>query len=269
MKTSIGTTWWTLRRFGFTPDKLMRRCCPGDASRVFSVSIPKSGTHLLERALCLHPRFYRKWIRTVHGDNIESMGGLATLLPRIRKAQVVMSHLHWSQAEADALQASDLRTIFMMRDPRDVLASEVSYVMRRPSHDLHAIYASEPDDQARYRLVLEGDEARKIEPFARRLEYFLNWMDTDMHVVRFEELVGAQGGGSDATQRAALRGLYTAIGAPLSDSQVDRVCQQLFSTNSPTFQRGQIRGWQDKLDNDLMDQFRDVAGDAMRRMGYE
>ena len=50
---------WDLRRFGLTPRALGWRLCPGERPRILCLSIPKAGTHLLERVLCLHPGLYR------------------------------------------------------------------------------------------------------------------------------------------------------------------------------------------------------------------
>ena len=49
IRDSVGRRWWTLERFGFTPAKLARRAAPGKGPKVFCVSVPKAGTHLLER----------------------------------------------------------------------------------------------------------------------------------------------------------------------------------------------------------------------------
>ena len=61
--------WWDLQRFGLTPDKLPRRVHNPQAPPVFLISIPKSGTHLLERALCLHPLLYRRLERTLSREH--------------------------------------------------------------------------------------------------------------------------------------------------------------------------------------------------------
>src|SRR5207237_5238920 len=100
---SVPLDRWTLRRFGLTPGKLVRRASDRDAPRVFCVSIPKAGTHLLERALCLHPRLYRKLLPTVADDNIGRWCGFDNLLRRIRPGEVVASHLRFAPAYPAAL----------------------------------------------------------------------------------------------------------------------------------------------------------------------
>ena len=62
---NLSKTWWDLKRFGMTPDKIWRRRGRPDLPKIFCVSVPKSGTHLLERVLCLHPRLYRKFMSTL------------------------------------------------------------------------------------------------------------------------------------------------------------------------------------------------------------
>src|SRR3982751_3014848 len=86
---------WTLQRFGLSASKAPSRMRPAGAPRVLCVSIPKAGTHLLERALCLHPRLYRKVVPTVTDDKLRRYGGLDGLLARVKPGQVIVSHLRF------------------------------------------------------------------------------------------------------------------------------------------------------------------------------
>jgi len=62
---------WNARRFGITPDKWSARLFPKEI-RLMTISIPKTGTHLLERVICLHPVFYRRIMKTLHGPTPEN-----------------------------------------------------------------------------------------------------------------------------------------------------------------------------------------------------
>lgn len=266
---SVDLNGWTLERFGLSPRKLVRRLRPDGAPAVFCVSIPKSGTHLLERALCLHPALYRKAIPTVSDENIERWHGLDGLLGRIRSGQVVMSHLRYRAGYQDALARRRTRSIFMVRDPRDIVVSQVHYVSKRGDHRLHARFAQEPNVRDRLRLAIVGDAANGLPSIGDRLGYFAGWLDAGCLVVRFEELVGPQGGGERARQRACVAAIFDHVGVPSSEPAVDSVCDRLFSSDSPTFRAGRIGQWPEYLDDELLAELDRVVGGRAAPFGYD
>src|SRR5688572_2400184 len=111
---------WTLQRFGMTPGKLRHRAFDRSAPTVFCDSIPKAGTHLLERALCLHPRLYRKVRPTVGDGNVVRWHGLDGVLDGLRPGQVVVSHLSFQPGYPRVLDAHGVASVFLVRDPRDI-----------------------------------------------------------------------------------------------------------------------------------------------------
>src|SRR4051812_34990244 len=156
---SVPLDRWTFERFGLTPSKLARRATDRSAPRVFCVSIPKAGTHLLERALCLHPRMYRKLLPTVSDENIGKVGGFGKLLHRIRAGEVVASHLRFAPPYPQQLERSGVAGVFLVRDPHDIVVSQVHYVSKRANHRLHDAFA-ERDAREKLRLAITGDHDR-------------------------------------------------------------------------------------------------------------
>src|SRR3954468_24326538 len=91
----VKRNWWTLQRFGLSPTKAPRRVLNRTEPRVFVDSVPKSGTHLLERALCLHPRLYRALVPTLHEANMRDRGGFEAIVGRLRPGQILVAHLDY------------------------------------------------------------------------------------------------------------------------------------------------------------------------------
>ena len=112
MSNILKKTAWNAERFGLTPAKIRVRLRTDDTPRVLCISIPKSGTHLVERALCLHPRLYRKIVPTVHSENEEQLGGLSRICERLRPGQIVVAHLGYGETQARVVSESAIRTIF-------------------------------------------------------------------------------------------------------------------------------------------------------------
>lgn len=74
---------WDFERFGLTPSKLLARVNNSNSPKIFITSIPKCGTHLLERAVCLLPRYFRKSLPTININSTEQVFHYISLRQRI------------------------------------------------------------------------------------------------------------------------------------------------------------------------------------------
>ena len=261
-------TWWDLKRFGLTPDKIWRRGNAG-LPRIFCVSVPKSGTHLLERVLCLHPPLYRKFMSTLYNSHLEKYQGLSPLVRNLDPGQIVVSHLHYTDNRLETLAEEGVKILFMIRDPRDVVVSESFYIRRKKNHYLHPLFAREPDLRHALILGIQGDAAAGYPSFGERLGYFAGWMRDPVYVVRFEDLIGEEGGGGQETQVEVIRGLFDFLGINLSETEIQAIRGNLFSDVSPTFRKGKIGEWRKHFDEEIQALFKETAGEMMVRYGYE
>jgi len=263
MPSTVTRHWWTAERFGLTPRKLAARVTGADLPRVLVVSLPKAGTHLVERAVCLHPRLYRRFLPTLNPENVGEKG-LAGAVRAQRPGQVLVAHLPFEPAYSELLV--HVQTIFVIRDPRDMAVSLAHYIESRGDHPLHFAYSERPDERSRIELAILGDsEARPPAPSLESLlAGFAGWLESGAFVVRFEELIGAQGGGDDEAQARTIRALYDHLGVAVPP----RLPERVFSSASPTFRRGQIGGWRQAFDSELEALFEREAGGWMEVYGY-
>ncbi len=247
---------------------LLRRIADPGAPRVLCVSLPKAGTHLLERAICLHPKLYRKILPTVSPANIDRWGGFDGLLARLRPGQVVVSHLHFQAPYVEELTRHGVRSIFLLRDPRAIVVSQSHYVVERSDHRLHEAFVglTEPE---RLRLAITGDPRIDMPSIGDRLASFSGWLDSGALAVRFEDLVGPAGGGDAATQAATVSAIYGHLGLAEDDDLLRSVCERLFSSSSPTFRKGSIEGWRRSFDPTSEALLREVVGDRAVPYGYD
>jgi sulfotransferase 6B1 len=234
---------------------------------VLCISLPKAGTHLLERAVCLHPRLYRKLVPTITDRELQRRGGAERFLAKLAPGQVVMAHLRFDPDLPDVLARLRIRPVFMVRDPRDVVVSQVRYATGRRDHWAHDLFVSLPPRE-RLRLAIVGDRDGGLRSLAERLAAYEGWLLSDVAIVRFEDLVGAEGGGDRSRQRDTVGELYRRLGIAADAALVDSVCERLFSSESPTFRKGTIGQWRDVFDDDLTALVRDVAGEELARYGY-
>jgi hypothetical protein len=263
MPSALARQWWTAERFGLTPRKLASRVAPADLPRVLVVSLPKAGTHLVERAVCLHPRLYRRLLPTLNPENIGE-GGLAGTLRTLRPGQVLVAHLPFDPAYPALL--GDVKTLFVVRDPRDIAVSLAHYIGGRGDHPLHFAYSTRPDERSRIELAILGDaDARPPAPSLESLlASFSGWLESGALAVRFEELIGSRGGGDAAAQGVTIRAIYDHLGV----QPPARLSERLFSSSSPTFRKGQIGQWRESFDARLETLFEREAGRWMEVYGY-
>jgi sulfotransferase 6B1 len=248
---SVARRRWTMQRFGMSPGDLRYRLFDRRAPKVFCVSIPKAGTHLLERAICLHPRLYRKLRPTIGDGNVVRWKNLDAVLSTLTPGQVLVSHLSFKPEFPGQLDRHGVRGIFLIRDPRDTVVSQTHFVTREAEHRQHAAFADLPSMHDRLLLSIEGDPDKRVLGIAERLDRYAGWLTSGCLVVRFEDLVGSAGGGDDDSQHAAVSGIYRYLGLEDDDALVRSVCGRLFSSDSPTFRRGSIGGWRDAFDDEL------------------
>ncbi|MGH2740220.1 MAG: hypothetical protein ACRDH6_07045 [Actinomycetota bacterium] len=266
---SLPLNRWTLQRFGLSPSKLLARVANSGAPRVFCVSIPKAGTHLLERALCLHPKLYRKLLPTITPKNVTRWGGLEGLLARVRRGQVLVSHLRFEPEYVDLLGRHDTHGIFLVRDPRDIAVSLVDYISKRVDHRVHDLFARREGSKDKLRLAIAGDPEREFPSMGRRLDDFAGWLTSGCLVVRFEDLVGPEGGGDADRQQLAVESIYRYLGMGTDERMIRSIVDRLFSRDSPTFHAGAIGRWRELFDKETGALFNDVIGSRADPYGYE
>lgn len=256
---------WTARRFGLTPRKVASRMAAGGLPKVLCVSLPKAGTHLAERAVCLHPRLYRKIIPTLNPQNIGE-DGLAGVVESLRPGQVALAHLPFDPAYPELLSRQGVRTLFVIRDPRDIAVSLAYYVAGQHDHPLHSLYAERPDLRSRIELAVLGDgDARPPAPSLESiLSGFAGWLFSGALVVRFEDLIGPRGGGNGDAQAGTIDSIY----AHLRLQHGGGLAGHVFSPASPTFRKGLIGQWRAHFDPGLNELVEREAGNWMEAYGY-
>ena len=242
--------------------------------KVFINSLPKSGTFLLRRTLSLLPTFAPRW--SYHGL-VAGTPQLQQKIQTIRRGQYASGHLYWSPELIELLVTSNIRTLFIIRDLRDVAVSLANYLTNKnPDHRLHPYFKSLKSDDERLMAAIVGVEGKLLED-GRRAESlgewargFAPWLDEpNCLAVRFEDMIGSAGGGSDDKQLEEVHNITNYLGINIPDEQIIRVAKGIFFKSSKTFRQGQIGDWQNHFKDEHKSAFKEVAGEALIRLGYE
>lgn len=269
LRVKLYKKWWDLERFGLTPAKLVRRVVNNNEPKILCVCVPKSGTHMLERALCLYPKFYRRFVRTVEDRKLRESREVANLLAALKPGQIIFSHLHFTRERLETVRQQGIRPVFMIRDPRDVAISEHLFIRNNDKHYLHELFVSEPDMESCLRMTISGHPPSNYPSIAERLAKYVGWFNKDSLVIRFEDLVGSRGGGDKERQFETLRSLFNHVGIRIEDKELEQLSSRIFSEVSPTFRKGKVGGWEIAMSDDIKELFREVAGKTLIQYGYE
>ena len=265
-------------------------------TRIVANSIPKSGTHLLDRLLVLlgfemieggiRPHLvsgrFRPLRRMLRGRGETVTVGvvspqqvsrrwLAGRLSRVPEGGFINAHCLYTPELADLFREGRMETVCILRDPRDVAVSQMHHIKQRKQHFAHEEYMALPSDRERIMVSIRGGElgGREIQPLGRRYRGFLSWgREGDAVMVRFEDLVGVEGGGSEEAQRLAVGRVAAHLGVAVGEGTMRAVEEGLFGVGR-TFRKGQIGGWQEEFTAEHERAVEEEAGSLLVELGYE
>jgi hypothetical protein len=229
--------------------------CLSEHTNVYAVTIPKAGTNLLAKALRL--------LTHRESKRYSSPELLKGQLPEVSD-QILFSHLPFDKSAARLLKKYHYKCLFMIRDPRDVVVSNTHWLVTQPL--IHqANVKKHAEDPAFFSKLL----TQQIEEIKKTFDNYVPWMnDEAFYTVRFENLVGAQGGGSNKKQKQELKNIAAHSGIDLSSNELRTVAAQLFG-GTMTFREGQTSSWKKHFDADQKKLFKKVAGKLLIDLGYE
>jgi hypothetical protein len=145
------------------------------------------------------------------------------------------------------------------------------YLKQLKNHFAHEGYMALPSDSERLMVSIRGGElgGRRLRPLAERYGRFLGWERAGGAVmVRFEDLVGPEGGGSEEARRLAVGRVAKHLGVPVEERTIGLVGENLFGAGR-TFRRGQIGGWREEFSAEHERALEEEVGPLLVELGYQ
>lgn len=262
---------------GLSPRRVKARF---DGPVVLANSVPKSGTNLLTECLSLFPTLRPSFAHvTMNYNRRESHDELKRKVGRTSRGQYTSGHVFHDDENAAILEANDVKSVLIVRDPRDVVTSHFHYVTEKnTTHRLHDHYRRLPDDASRLMASIRGvdgehtDDGDPLESIGDWMSAFLGWSrEPYTLVVRFEDLIGPKGGGDRERQRETVKCIAAHLDVNLArrQSTVDRISRNTFSTDSSTFRKGLIGDWRNHFTDEHVAAFKEEVGDWLVDLEYE
>jgi sulfotransferase 6B1 len=260
---------------------------------IFLNSLPKSGTHLLAKALTGFPgiehsgsHLERKQVAKFVDKGVDfpvegredlhipnDCKWIERLLQSIKPGRFITSHMFYNVPIHDLLGKMSFKIILAVRDPRDVVVSWADFMVKEKTHLLFPFFRDTDFD---FRIVcgiqgIGGEETgtRRQPPISELIMRHLKWeTEAGAFLVRFEDLIGEQGGGSREIQSQLLKDLAAYLEIDGSDQLIHSICESLFGGTN-TFNKGVIGRWRENFTPKHKALFKENAGHLLIQMGYE
>ncbi len=221
---------------------------------IYVNSIPKCGTHLLTR--CVELLTERPLVELP--ENLVA----TDRIPAREGNEFFATHVRYSKEAVDIFNKYEYKTFFIYRDPRDRVVSLVNWVYKGGWNQR---LAKSPLRKLPFSVLL----THFIKRVKKDYDAFLAWAEEkNCCVVRFENLVGPQGGGDFHIQIKEIQKIAHHIQCPINGEVLSRCVTELFG-GGPTFHSGQIGSWKQHFDEHHRILFKKIAGQLLIDLGYE
>lgn len=255
------------------------------------ISVPQCGTHLLLRY------FDRAGFRHIGPYN--SLVYKASMCDTVKKLEFgdyTAWHYPWSEQIVSHIKEVGAKAVLLFRDPRAQICSRMHFILRLETHPLHNLFAKylRTNHERMVRLI-KGIPAEELQAFTRPIgdwdslnvedgkgplsilrrgvndnyRYFARWLDEPfVHTVRFEDIIGPQGGGCREKQLSVLRELMDFTGVKVGSPDAETLAGLLFNRDTATFRKGQIDSWKEDFTPELHDIFLEESANLLQLWGY-
>lgn len=250
----------------------------GIVPAVLGNAMPKSGSHLIIQVLQGLTRigpFVNPGFPPVNrsGDNRQiSVPGIVENINRMRSGDIGYGYLDARDEYVGTLTREGMASIFVYRDPRDMIISHIFYAMEIfPEHGMHGYYAEELSSmEERINAAIGGVKQNNLELISVKARYdtHLGWLDQpEVLCLRFEDLRLNQA----HSFNLILDYLEGKGFQPKVERQhaIDALGKAVQPKKSGTFRSGKVGGWRAYFTHENVDFFKQSTGDLLQQLGYE
>lgn len=245
---------------------------------VLGNAMPKAGSHLIIQVLqglIDLGAFVNPGMPPVNRTEDNRKRQETDILKNIRRMQpgdIGYGYIKARGPFLDALTAPGRATIFVYRDPRDLIISEVFYATQiNPKHALHQYFNENLHTmEERINAVIAGipDEQARLDGTKIKYDAYIGWLEQpDVLCLRFEDLILERTAAFNRLlDYLALRGFNPQPERALALADLERAIDP---RKSGTFRKAQPGNWQQHFTGANKTTFKEFTGDLLIRLGYE
>ncbi|MCI0519655.1 MAG: sulfotransferase domain-containing protein [Chloroflexi bacterium] len=241
-------------------------------------AMPKSGSHLIIQALqgltrlgpFVNPGFPP--VNRTEENRKLSDAEVLVAIQRMRPGDIGYGYISANEPFLSALSAPGRATIFVYRDPRDMIISHIFYATQMHKGHWMRRYYTEVLQTMEQRIdaAIQGvdEPGSELTDIRRRYLGYLGWLEQPgVLSLRFEDLI--------LQRRAAFGRILDYLeerGAPIQaqrETALDIMEAAIAPKKSGTFRKGQPGNWREHFTEGNIALFKEKTGDLLVRLGYE
>lgn len=245
--------------------------------RALVSTLPKSGTHLINLIL------WNFGLTRLHRDltqlrlalaergpaSIQSaIGKLHELAIRSGDDVYLLDHIPYNSALLERMDEDGVQMIALIRDPRDFVVSFSHHAVKHPSAATQAMVDESTSIHHLQHLLCKrrGSIPSVLDKYLSLVD---GWtQDPRVLTLRFEDIVGPQGGASILDQLATGKRLADFLGLDLSLHAIAEAMNKSFNPTIDLFRRGQVKAWRTELHPAVVDMVWSEEEELIGRWGY-
>jgi hypothetical protein len=276
IKHSLKLVRWQVRRAAsavrWGPQRLQ------SLPAVLGNAMPKSGSHLIIQVLqglmrlgpFVNPGFPP--VNRSESNRKLSPEEVLANIQRMRPGDIAYGYVNAHEPFLSALTCPGRATIFVYRDPRDMIVSHVFYATQmHPGHGMHRYYNEVLGSmEQRIDAAIQGvdEPGSELSSVRARYENYMGWLEQPQVLsLRFEDLILDR----DTAFGRLLDYLEARGFRPQVSRQqaVEALKEAIKPRKSGTFRKGKPGNWQEYFSEQNKAHFKEVAGDILIELGYE
>jgi hypothetical protein len=248
------------------------------APAVLGNAMPKSGSHLIIQVLqgltkigpFVNPGFPP--VNRSQDNRKQPDSFVLASIERMRPGDIAYGYVHAREPFISALARPGRATVFVYRDPRDMIVSHVFYATQmHKGHGMHRHYTETLHTmEERINAAIQGVEepGAELSPIRKKYENYLGWLNhPDVLCLRFEDLIlNREKALGRILDYLAQRGFRPQVARPQA---IAALAQAIAPHKSGTFRKGKPGNWQEHFTPANLALFQETSGDLLERLGYE
>lgn len=262
------------------------------APAVFGNAMPKSGSHLIHQVLQgltqVGPFVNAGFPPVNRGEDNERLPEQEILasITRMRPGDLAYGYILCKEPFRSALTAAGRATVFVYRDPRDMIISHIFYATQmHPGHWMHRYYTETLTSmEERINAAILGVSAAQapgseLTPVRQRYEGYLGWLAQPAVLsMRFEDLILNREAAFERLldyleargYSPAVRGWTHPSTRLVTRSQaIESLQRAIVPKKSGTYRKGKPGNWGEYFTDENKSLFKEQAGDLLIQLGYE
>jgi sulfotransferase 6B1 len=211
---------------------------------------------------------------SVASPRMAKTGVVINLLSKVKGGEYIIGHVPYSKEGSKVIEQYIAKTITIIRDPRDMALSMLNHISARPAHMAHNyLFGVLLTDSERLEAVVNGykNQYGSLAGLSNMYRSMLLWKKECNNItLKFEDLVGAKGGGRNDVQFNAIKTIIEHIELPneITDENIVNIGLESFGKSS-TFRKGKIGRWRSAFNVEDKKVCKQSINDLLIELNYE